>query len=221
MTNSNMTFTCLVAAWNEAPRIGCVLEAISQVEAIERVIVVDDGSTDGTAKIARKRARMPVTPIEWARHSASFWLSSHAWVGEAAIARVLTSEAHEASGSGLVRAEIEAAFLAIEEDLGDRPGSTEFSVERHLRYQRRVNLEGLLRRPASSADGQRSCRLDRATRRPRVLPGNRLAGGSLFRCHAADHAVLLRSRCHCSSALGRRVSDAAGVGHKRTPIHAC
>jgi glycosyltransferase involved in cell wall biosynthesis len=54
MTNSNMTFTCLVAAWNEAPRIGCVLEAISQVEAIERVIVVDDGSTDGTAKIARK-----------------------------------------------------------------------------------------------------------------------------------------------------------------------
>ena len=48
MTNSNMTFTCLVAAWNEAPRIGCVLEAISQVEAIERVIVVDDGSTDGT-----------------------------------------------------------------------------------------------------------------------------------------------------------------------------
>lgn len=85
-------------------------------------------------------------PRDRARHSATFWLASHAWAGEPAMARILTPDARENAGDR-TRACVEAAFAAIEEEVGAlRPGSVEFAVERHLRYQRRVNLEGLLRR---------------------------------------------------------------------------
>ncbi len=51
MTNAD--FTCLIPAFNEADRIGQVLEAVVAHRWIERVIVIDDGSSDGTADIAR------------------------------------------------------------------------------------------------------------------------------------------------------------------------
>lgn len=90
-------------------------------------------------------------PKDRARHSATFWLASHAWVGEPAMARILRPDAAEAAGDR-TRACIESAFAAIEEEIGAlRPGSVEFAVERHLRYQRRVNLEGLLRRLDTAA----------------------------------------------------------------------
>lgn len=47
-----MTLTCLVPAWNEAPRLPRVLTALSGHPLIDRLLVIDDGSTDGTADAA-------------------------------------------------------------------------------------------------------------------------------------------------------------------------
>lgn len=48
-----MQVTCLIPAWNEAARIGAVVGAVAGHPLIARVLVIDDGSTDGTGDIAR------------------------------------------------------------------------------------------------------------------------------------------------------------------------
>ena len=45
--------TCLIPAWNEAARLHGVLGAVRGHPLLDRVLVVDDGSTDGTADVAR------------------------------------------------------------------------------------------------------------------------------------------------------------------------
>lgn len=50
-----MKLTCLIPAWNEAARIGGVLDAVARHPDLGRVVVVDDGSTDGTGDVARAR----------------------------------------------------------------------------------------------------------------------------------------------------------------------
>lgn len=52
--------TAVVAAYNEAERIGSVLDVLTSYEGFAEVIVVDDGSTDGTANVA---AAHPVTVL--------------------------------------------------------------------------------------------------------------------------------------------------------------
>ena len=47
------TFTCIIPAFNEAGRIGDVLESVIGHPQLSTVIVVDDGSTDGTGDIAQ------------------------------------------------------------------------------------------------------------------------------------------------------------------------
>lgn len=45
--------SCIICAYNEAPRIGRVLEVASVHPLLGEVIVVDDGSTDGTADVVK------------------------------------------------------------------------------------------------------------------------------------------------------------------------
>ncbi len=47
-----MSLSCIVPAWNEAPRIARVLDAVAGHPLVAEVVVVDDGSSDGTAAIA-------------------------------------------------------------------------------------------------------------------------------------------------------------------------
>lgn len=49
------TFACLIPAYNESARIGGVLSAVLGHSLIGEVLVVDDGSSDGTAAVARAR----------------------------------------------------------------------------------------------------------------------------------------------------------------------
>lgn len=49
-----MKVSVIVPAYNEADRIGSVLEAINNAEKIDNIIVVDDGSTDRTAERVRE-----------------------------------------------------------------------------------------------------------------------------------------------------------------------
>lgn len=57
------SFTCLIPAYNEATRIGPVLDAVLALPLLAQVIVIDDGSTDDTHAIARaKGAQVIRTP---------------------------------------------------------------------------------------------------------------------------------------------------------------
>jgi len=49
-----MRVACIVPAFNEAGRISHVLEAVSACPVVSEIIVVDDGSSDGTASVAMR-----------------------------------------------------------------------------------------------------------------------------------------------------------------------
>lgn len=51
---TRLKVSVIVPAYNEADRIGSVLEAINNAERIDNIIVVDDGSTDRTAERVRE-----------------------------------------------------------------------------------------------------------------------------------------------------------------------
>lgn len=48
------TVTCLIPAYNEAARLPAVLAAVVGHPWIDEVLVIDDGSTDGTPEVARQ-----------------------------------------------------------------------------------------------------------------------------------------------------------------------
>ena len=49
-----MNVSAIVPAYNEAERIPAVLSPLKQATKVDEIIVVDDGSTDGTAEVARR-----------------------------------------------------------------------------------------------------------------------------------------------------------------------
>lgn len=48
-----MTLTCIIPAYNEAGRIAQVLAAVMDHPQVDQIIVVDDGSRDGTSEVVR------------------------------------------------------------------------------------------------------------------------------------------------------------------------
>lgn len=46
--------SCIIPAYNEAPRIDAVISAALATPEIDELVVVDDGSTDGTAEVAAR-----------------------------------------------------------------------------------------------------------------------------------------------------------------------
>ncbi len=57
-----MKISVVVPAFNERERIGAVLEPIVSCSFVQQVLVVDDGSTDGTDHVVRQ---FPVDCIRW------------------------------------------------------------------------------------------------------------------------------------------------------------
>lgn len=53
-THKTITVSCIIPAYNEASRIGAVLEAVSNHPLLDDIIVIDDCSTDNTIEIAQR-----------------------------------------------------------------------------------------------------------------------------------------------------------------------
>jgi glycosyltransferase involved in cell wall biosynthesis len=61
--SATMRLSCVICAYNEAPRIAAVLAVATRHAMIAEIIVVDDGSCDGTAAAARAFAGVRVMAL--------------------------------------------------------------------------------------------------------------------------------------------------------------
>lgn len=100
----------VVPAKDEAQRLGATLEALSGVESVDLVVVVDDGSTDETQAIAREHG------VETIRHETNMG-KAQAMTSGAEIVRRLETKV------GSHRADRPRALLFVDADLEDSAAS--------------------------------------------------------------------------------------------------
>lgn len=59
-----MKISCIIPAYNEASTIQGVLRTVKRVKCLDEIIVVDDGSSDGTSRIAKAEGVLVVRHSE-------------------------------------------------------------------------------------------------------------------------------------------------------------
>lgn len=60
----SMSVSAIIPAFNESKQIGVLLEIVKEVPGIDEIIVIDDGSNDSTAEIARAKEGVVVITLE-------------------------------------------------------------------------------------------------------------------------------------------------------------
>jgi glycosyltransferase involved in cell wall biosynthesis len=68
VVRSSASVALIIPAYNEAGRVGAVVEAVCGVKILDEIILIDDGSTDGTGKEAEEIAHFD-TRFRVFRHS--------------------------------------------------------------------------------------------------------------------------------------------------------
>jgi glycosyltransferase involved in cell wall biosynthesis len=80
-----MKVTALIPAYNEADRIGETLQAVLKLDIVDQIVVIDDGSTDGTTavvkdypveliKLDRNRGKGGALNAGWQRYRSEIYL---------------------------------------------------------------------------------------------------------------------------------------------------
>lgn len=105
--NSNARISCIICAFNEAPRIAAVLAVASAHPLLHEVIVVDDGSTDNTAEIVKGFASIRLISYEENRGK-SFAMATGVAAAKCDLLMLL-----DADLSGLVAEDITALAIPV------------------------------------------------------------------------------------------------------------
>jgi glycosyltransferase involved in cell wall biosynthesis len=72
-----MKVSAILPAFNEAKRINNVLQVVVQVPSVEEIIVIDDGSTDGTLAAITPHPKIKTISLQTWVKLGRWWLASN------------------------------------------------------------------------------------------------------------------------------------------------